>query len=105
MPQARKVPTPPARIIQRGPMRSTIQPSIGTSHVSQRMNKVKATWISAFDQPNCFSIGSTNKVQAYCRLATHDMQMMPRISWVQRVAVKDDVLIVGFWGMRIFPSP
>src|SRR5215475_13373687 len=36
--QARNVPTPPASTIHRGPMRSTIAPSNGTSQVSSKMN-------------------------------------------------------------------
>src|SRR5262249_43913073 len=31
-------------------------------------------------------IGLTNSVQPYCRLATITMQMMPKMSWPQRVA-------------------
>src|SRR5215469_12415684 len=90
MSHARKVPMPPARIIQRGPIRSTMAPSMGTSQVSHRMKMVNATWISALDQPNCVVMGTTNSVQAYCRFATADMQMMPRMSWVHRVDVNDD---------------
>src|SRR5215471_15939480 len=82
---ARKVPTPPASTIQRGPMRSTIQPSKGTSQVSSRMKIVNATWISALVHPNFCWIGSTNNVQPYWRLATLAMQMMPRINWIQRL--------------------
>src|SRR5215469_4147583 len=84
-----EVPMPPARIIHFGPIRSTMAPSIGTNQVSHRMKMVKATWISALDQPNCVVIGPTNNVQAYCKFATDDMQMIPKISWVHRRAVND----------------
>src|SRR5215472_8423761 len=89
MSHARNVPMPPARIIHFGPTRSTMAPSMGTSQVSHRMKMVKATWISALDQPNCVVMGTTNSVHAYCRLATADMQMIPRMSWVHRVVVND----------------
>src|SRR5215469_11498836 len=105
MAQARKVPIPPARIIHFGPILSTIQPSMGTSQVSQRMKIVKATWISALDQPNCAVMGTTNSVQAYCRFATDDMQMMPRISWVHRVAVNDDWAADEDCDIRAFLPP
>ncbi len=47
---------------------------------------LKASWISAIDQPWALLMGLTNKVQPYCRLAISTMHMMPTISWVQRVA-------------------
>ena len=68
-----------------GPMRSTIQPSIGVSQVSSATNRLKAIWISAIDQPCALLIGWTNKVQPYCRLAIITMQTMPMISWSQRL--------------------
>src|SRR5262249_47438788 len=46
---------------------------------------VKATWIAARPQWYFWSIGLTNRVQPYCRLAIITMQMMPKISWPQRV--------------------
>src|SRR5215471_3207198 len=47
---------------------------------------VKATWIAARPQWYFWSIGLTNSVQPYCRLAIITMQMMPKISCPQRVA-------------------
>src|SRR6516165_1458496 len=47
---------------------------------------VNATWIAARPQWYFWSIGLTNSVQPYCRLAIITMQMMPKISWPQRVA-------------------
>src|SRR5439155_11006929 len=38
-------------------------------------------------QPNFASIGATNSVQPYCRLAIIDMQMMPTTSCTQRVVL------------------
>ena len=52
MNHARKVQMPPASTIQRGPMRSTMAPSNGTSQVSSRMKMEKATWISALLHPH-----------------------------------------------------
>ena len=73
-------PTPiTARGPQSGPSVSAIQPSIGVGQVSRAMNKAKATWISATDQPWALCSGSTNKVQPYCRLAIMTMQRMPMI--------------------------
>src|SRR5215468_867855 len=45
---------------------------------------VNATWIAARPQWYFWSIGLTNSVQPYCRLAIITMQMMPKISWPQR---------------------
>src|SRR5262249_23437837 len=47
---------------------------------------VNATWMAARPQWYFWSIGLTNKVQPYCRLAIITMQMMPKMSWPQRVA-------------------
>src|SRR5664279_417265 len=67
------------------PSISTIQPSIGVSHVSSAMKTAKATWIEAIDQPCALLIGLTNKVHPYCRFAIITMQMTQKISWAQRV--------------------
>ena len=81
---------PPKAIISLGPRRaprlSTIQPSIGVSHVSSAMKIEKANWMDASDQPCALLIGLTNSVQPYCKLAISTMQMMQMISWVQRVS-------------------
>src|SRR5215472_12113764 len=55
---------------------------------------VKATWIAARPQWYFWSMGLTNSVQPYCRLAIITMQMMPKISCPQRVA-SDAVARVG----------
>jgi hypothetical protein len=47
---------------------------------------VNATWMAARPQWYFWSIGLTNSVQPYCRLAIITMQMMPKINWPQRVA-------------------
>src|SRR5262249_23949877 len=47
---------------------------------------VNATWMAARPQWYFWSIGVTNSVQPYCRLAIITMQMMPKMSWPQRVA-------------------
>ena len=47
---------------------------------------VNATWMAARPQWYFWSIGLTNSVQPYCKLAIITMQMMPKISWPQRVA-------------------
>ena len=79
---------PPKATISLGPRRtpriSTIQPSIGVSHVSSAMKMLNANWIEAIDQPCALLIGLTNSVQPYCRLAISTMQMMPKTSWPQR---------------------
>ena len=67
-----------------GPYLSTNQPSIGTSHVSNRTNRVKAIWMAARSQPKAFWIPGTKNVQPYCRFAIITMQMTPKISWPQR---------------------
>src|ERR1700688_112785 len=73
-----------------GPSTSTIQPSMGVSHVSSAMKTAKATWIEAIDQPCALLIGLTNNVHPYCRLAIITMQMMQNVSWTQRV--EDDAI-------------
>ncbi len=80
MTQAMPQRTPPTKITIRGPYLSTNQPSIGTSHVSNRTNSVKATWIAARSQPNFFWMSGTKNVQPYCRLAIITMQTTPTIS-------------------------
>src|SRR5215471_14726078 len=77
---------PPANTMIRGPKRSTRYPSAGTSQVSNSTNSVNATWIEARFQPCFWLIGIVKSVQPYWRLAIITMQMMPMISWVQRVA-------------------
>src|SRR5713101_1747665 len=85
---AQAMPTrmPPTSTTIFGPKRSTSQPSTGTSQVSVSTKMVKATWIAARPQWYFWSIGLTNRVQPYCRLAIITMQMMPKISWPHRVA-------------------
>ena len=61
---------------------------MGTSHVSVSTKMVKATCIAARPQLCLSSIGPTNSVQPYCRLAIITMQMMPKTSWPQRVAAE-----------------
>src|SRR5205814_1397564 len=67
-----------------GPTRSTNQPSTGTSQVSVSTKMLKATWIAARPQWYLASIGKTNSVQPYCRLAIITMQTMPKASCSQR---------------------
>ena len=69
--------TPPNMMTMRGPYLSTNQASIGTSQVSVTTKMVKASWIAARPQWCAASIGSTNSVQPYCRLAIIAMQTMP----------------------------
>src|SRR5580698_10581614 len=69
--------TPPNITTTRGPYRSTNHASTGTSQVSVTTNSVKASWMAARPQWNFASIGSTNSVQPYCRLAIIAMQTMP----------------------------
>ena len=45
------------------------QPSSGCTQVWNRMNSVKANWMSDSLQPVPACSGWTNSVQAYCRLA------------------------------------
>ncbi len=71
----------------RGPNRSTKYPSTGTSQVSVRMKIVNATWMAARPQWNRSSIGLTNRVQPYWRLAIIDMHSTPMSSCVQRPRV------------------
>ena len=78
--------TPPITTTILGPKRSTNQPSIGTSQVSVSTKMVKATWIEARPQPYFWSIGCTNSVQPYCRLAIITMQTMPMSNCSQRPA-------------------
>src|SRR5476651_2324016 len=49
------------------------------------MKMLKATWMSAWLQPNFVLIGTTNSVQPYCRLAIIAMQTTPMASCSQRV--------------------
>src|SRR4029077_16908510 len=83
---AQAIPTriPPTNTTILGPKRSTSQPSIGTSQVSVSTKIAKATWIAARPQWYFSSIGVTNKVQPYCRLAIITMQTMPTSSWTER---------------------
>ena len=66
-----------ARARARGPRRSTTAPAAGVSQVSVAMKMLKAHWISATLQPRARCMGSTNRVQAYCRLAINAMQITP----------------------------
>src|SRR5438477_6557257 len=77
---------PPNSTTSFGPKRSTNQPSTGTSQVSVNTKMLKATWIAARPQWYLASIGSTNSVQPYCRLAIITMQAMPNTSCSQRNA-------------------
>ena len=77
---------PPISTTIFGPKRSTNQPSIGTSQVSVITKMLNATWIAARPQWYFWSIGVTNSVQPYCRLAIITMQTMPIASCSQRVA-------------------
>src|SRR5438067_10690110 len=83
--QAMPTSTPPPRTMERGPKRSTSQPSIGTSHVSVMTKMLNATWIAARPQWYLLSMGFTNSVQPYCRFATIAMHTMPRDSCSQRL--------------------
>src|SRR5271170_6844815 len=76
--------TPPNAITTRGPYLSTNQASTGTSQVSVTTKSVKASWIAARPQWYFASIGSTNSVQPYCRLAIIAMQTMPIANCSQR---------------------
>src|SRR6201999_3894695 len=76
--------TPPNMMTTRGPYLSTNQASTGTSQVSVTTNSVKASWIAARPQWYLASMGSTNSVQPYCRLAIIAMQTMPIASCIQR---------------------
>src|SRR5438105_14717306 len=81
--------TPPTKMTIRGPYLSTNQPSIGTSHVSNRTKSVKATWIDARSQPNFFWMSGTRTVQPYCRLAIITVQTTPMLSSTQGTAKHD----------------
>src|SRR5215467_1524395 len=85
MTQAIATSTPLRPTMTLGPNLSIKYPSNGTSHVSVNTKIVKATWIAALPQWYFWSIGLTNRVQPYCKLAIITMQMMPKISWPQRV--------------------
>jgi hypothetical protein len=53
-----------------------------------------------------WSIGLTNSVQPYCKLAIITMQMMPKTSWLQRVAgdaIDPDGTVVD--AVDMFPPP
>src|SRR5215813_11147863 len=86
MTQAIATSTPLRPTMTLGPNLSIKYPSNGTSHVSVRTKIVNATWMAARPQWYFSSIGLTNRVQPYCRLAIITMQMMPKISCPQRVA-------------------
>src|SRR5579871_987690 len=80
--QANATSTPPRATTMRGPNLSTNQPSTGTSQVSARTKKLKAPPMAALLQPCVLDMGSTKKLQPYCRLAIITMQATPMISWV-----------------------
>src|SRR5207253_4045449 len=99
---AQAMPTriPPTNTTIFRPKRSTSQPSTGTSHVSVSTKIVKATWIAARPQWYFWSIGLTNKVQPYCRLAIITMQTMPTSNWTKRTdvgATAAEVLAYDIW--------
>src|SRR5205085_1284294 len=73
--QATATSTPQIETTHLGPKRSTRYPSTGTSHVSSRTKIVNATWMDALPQWYFASIGLTNSVQPYCRLAIMTMQI------------------------------
>src|SRR5712675_1031974 len=77
---------PPTKATSFGPKRSTSQPSIGTSQVSVSTKIVNATWIEARPQWYFWSMGLTNSVHPYCRLAIITMQTMPKSNWTRRTA-------------------
>src|SRR6202035_3351240 len=76
--------TSPNMTTTRGPYLSTNQASTGTSQVSVTTKSVNASWIAARPQWYFASIGSTNSVHPYCRLAIIAMQTMPIASCSQR---------------------
>src|SRR5882757_8678288 len=76
--------TPPNITTTCGPKRSTNQASTGTSQVSVTTKIVNAIWMAARPQWYLASIGSTNSVHPYCRLAIIAMQTMPMASCSQR---------------------
>src|SRR3979411_3349696 len=77
--RAQAMPTrmPPIMTTIFGPKRSTNQPSTGTSQVSVSTKMLKATWIAARPHWYLASIGKTNSVQPYCKLAIITMQAVP----------------------------
>src|SRR5258708_35893399 len=83
--QASATMAPPNMTTARGPYWSTNQSSIGTSQVSVNTKIEKATWIAARPQWNLGSIGLTNSVQPYCRLAIMAMQSTPTSNCIQRL--------------------
>src|SRR5450432_1906414 len=69
------------------------------SHVSIRINSVNATWIAALPQWCLASIGLTNSVHPYCKLATHAIATTPTISCTHVFATTDLLLAavaIGF---------
>src|SRR5438445_8261058 len=84
MAQAMPTRMPPIMTTIFGPKRSTNQPSTGTSQVSVNTKMLNATWIAARPQWYLASIGKTNSVQPYCKLAIITMQAMPKASCHQR---------------------
>src|ERR1700733_3644468 len=84
MTQAMVIITPPNITTTLGPYLSTNHASTGTSQVSVTTNSVNASWIAARPQWYFASIGSTNSVQPYCRLAIIAMQTIPIASCSQR---------------------
>src|ERR1700731_4922295 len=84
MTQAMPTRTPPISTTNFGPKRSTNHPSTGTSQVSVNTKMLNATWIAARPHWYLASIGKTNSVQPYCRLAIITMQTMPKASCSQR---------------------
>src|SRR5262245_45735132 len=81
MTQAIATRTPPTETTSRELWRSTNHDLMGTSQVSATTKIVKATWMATRPQWCLASIGPTNSVQPYCRLAIIAMQRMPMASW------------------------
>src|SRR5665213_3522573 len=90
--------TPPVATMTRGPYLSTSAASNGTSHVSTSTKIVKETWTAARLQPCPLTIGSTNSVQPYCRLAIIAMQITPATSCNQ--GFRNPEFIAGPLGFR-----
>src|SRR6476620_6699890 len=78
---------PAALMKPRGPSRSISQPSSGWTQVWNRMNSVKANWMSDSFQCVLACIGFTNSVHAYCRFAIMIIATSDAHSWNQRLLI------------------
>src|SRR5207237_8735891 len=81
------------------------QASTGTSQVSVTTKIVKASWIAARPQWYFASIGSTNRVQPYCRFAIIAMQGIPIASCSQREALASTVGSAAAWVVIVMLPP